>query len=58
MARRTTFLALRLMRAMVILGDIVKVVHPSEGSFDLSSYDNVVGAIIGIIWAVVALSAP
>ena len=38
-----------LMRAMVILGDIAKVVHPAEGSFDLSGYDNVVDAIIGII---------
>ena len=38
-----------LMRAMAILGDIAKVVHPAEGSFDLSGYDNVVDAIIGII---------
>ena len=38
-----------LMRAMAILGDAATVVHPAEGSFDLSGYDNVVDAIIGII---------
>lgn len=38
-----------LMRAMAVLGDIARVVHPAEGSFDLSGYDHVVDAIIGII---------
>ena len=38
-----------LMRASAILGDIAKVVHPAEGAFDLSSYDNVLDAIVGII---------
>ena len=37
------------MRASAILGDIAKVVHPAEGAFDLSSYDNVLDAIVGII---------
>jgi len=38
-----------LMRARAILGDIATVVHPAEGSFDLSGCDTVVEAIIGII---------
>ena len=38
-----------LMRAMTILGNIAEVVHPAEGSFDLSGYENVVDAIIGIV---------
>jgi wyosine [tRNA(Phe)-imidazoG37] synthetase (radical SAM superfamily) len=38
-----------LMRAMSILGNIAEVVHPAEGSFDLSGYKDVVDAIIGII---------
>jgi wyosine [tRNA(Phe)-imidazoG37] synthetase (radical SAM superfamily) len=38
-----------LMRATAILGDIARVVHPAEGSFDLSGYDSVVEAIIAII---------
>jgi wyosine [tRNA(Phe)-imidazoG37] synthetase (radical SAM superfamily) len=38
-----------LMRAVSILGNIAEVVHPAEGSFDLSGYENVVDAIIGII---------
>jgi wyosine [tRNA(Phe)-imidazoG37] synthetase (radical SAM superfamily) len=33
----------------VILGNIAEVVHPAEGSFDLSGYENVVDAIIDII---------
>ena len=40
---------LALMRATAILGSVAKVVHPAEGSFDLSGYDNVVDAVIGII---------
>jgi wyosine [tRNA(Phe)-imidazoG37] synthetase (radical SAM superfamily) len=38
-----------LMRALAILGDVARVVHPAEGSFDLSGSENVVDAIIGII---------
>jgi len=38
-----------LMRAMSILGNIAEVVHPAEGSFDLSGYENVVDAIVSII---------
>jgi wyosine [tRNA(Phe)-imidazoG37] synthetase (radical SAM superfamily) len=38
-----------LMRAMSILGRIAEVVHPAEGSFDLSGYENVVDAVVGII---------
>ncbi|MCL4528486.1 MAG: radical SAM protein [Chloroflexi bacterium] len=38
-----------LMRAISILGNIAEVVHPAEGSFDLSEYENVVDAIIGTI---------
>ena len=38
-----------LMRAVSILGNIAEVVHPAEGSFDLSGYENVVDAIIGVI---------
>lgn len=38
-----------LMRAISIFGNIAEVVHPAEGDFDLSGYDNAVDAIIGII---------
>ncbi len=38
-----------LMQAIAILGNIAEVVHPAEGSFDLSGYENVVDAVIGII---------
>jgi len=38
-----------LMQAMAILGNIAEVVHPAEGSFDLSGYDNPIDAVIGII---------
>ncbi|MBN1668511.1 MAG: radical SAM protein [Anaerolineales bacterium] len=38
-----------LLRASAILGDIAKVVHPAQGEFDLSGFDNVIDAIIGII---------
>jgi wyosine [tRNA(Phe)-imidazoG37] synthetase (radical SAM superfamily) len=38
-----------LMRAISILGNTAEVVHPAEGSFDLSGYANVVDAIVGII---------
>ena len=38
-----------LVRALSILGDVAEVVHPAQGSFDLSGYENVVDAVIGII---------
>ncbi len=38
-----------LLRARAILGKIAKVVHPIEGSFDISGYESVVEAIVGII---------
>jgi wyosine [tRNA(Phe)-imidazoG37] synthetase (radical SAM superfamily) len=38
-----------LMRALAILGNVAQVVHPAEGSFDLSGSENVVDAIVGII---------
>ena len=38
-----------IMRATAILGDIAHVVHPGAGDFDLSGYDNVVDAVVGII---------
>ena len=37
------------MRASAILGDIAHVVHPIEGTFDLSGYDSLVDAVVGII---------
>ena len=38
-----------LLRAMSILGEVARVVHPAEGHFDLGGYDNVADAVIGII---------
>jgi wyosine [tRNA(Phe)-imidazoG37] synthetase (radical SAM superfamily) len=38
-----------LMRAQAILGEIARVVHPTEGSFDLSGFEKVVDAIVSII---------
>ena len=38
-----------LIRATAILGSIARVVHPAEGSFDLSGYDSLTEAVIGII---------
>ncbi len=38
-----------LMRARAILGDIATVVHPAEGTFDLSGFDSVDAGIIAII---------
>ena len=38
-----------LMRAISILGEIAEVVHPADGSFDLSGYGNITDAVIGII---------
>jgi len=39
----------RLMQAIAILGNTAEVVHPAEGTFDLSGYDNPIDAVIGII---------
>ena len=38
-----------LIRALAILGEIAHVVHPAEGSFNLSGFDQVVDAIVSII---------
>jgi len=38
-----------LLRASAILGDTAQVVHPAEGTFALSGYENPSDAIIGII---------
>ena len=38
-----------LMRATAILGHIARVVHPVAGTFDLSGYDNLTDAIVGVI---------
>jgi wyosine [tRNA(Phe)-imidazoG37] synthetase (radical SAM superfamily) len=38
-----------LMRASAILGDIARVVHPAESNFNLSSSDNILDAVVGII---------
>lgn len=38
-----------LMRAVGILGDIARVVHPTQGSFDLSGSEDMIDAIVGII---------
>jgi wyosine [tRNA(Phe)-imidazoG37] synthetase (radical SAM superfamily) len=38
-----------LMRAISILGEAAEVVHPAEGSFDLSRNENITDAVIGII---------
>ncbi len=38
-----------LLRARAILGDLAAVVHPAEGTFDLSGFDTVAAAIISII---------
>lgn len=38
-----------LMQALAILGNIAEVVHPAEGSFNLSGYDDPVDAILAII---------
>lgn len=38
-----------LMRALAILGAVAHVVHPAQGSFDLSGSENIVDAIVGVI---------
>ena len=38
-----------LMRAQAILGDVARVLHPAQGTFDLSGYDNLTDAVVAII---------
>ena len=38
-----------LVRALSILGDVAEAIHPAQGGFDLSGYENVVDAVVGII---------
>lgn len=38
-----------LLRARAILGEIVNVVHPTAGTFDLSGYNSLSDAVVGII---------
>ncbi len=38
-----------LLRAAAILGDVAEIVHPVDGIFDLSGYENVADAIVGIV---------
>lgn len=38
-----------LLRAVAILGEIAHIVHPINGTFDLSGFDSLVDAVIGII---------
>jgi wyosine [tRNA(Phe)-imidazoG37] synthetase (radical SAM superfamily) len=38
-----------IMRALAILGDVAAVVHPKDGTFDLSGSENLIDAVIGII---------
>lgn len=38
-----------LMRATAILGEVAHIIHPVEGTFDLSGYESVVEALVGVI---------
>ena len=38
-----------LMRATALLGDVAHVVHPAEGTFDLSGCTNLADAVVGVI---------
>jgi wyosine [tRNA(Phe)-imidazoG37] synthetase (radical SAM superfamily) len=38
-----------LVQAVAILGNIAEVVHPAEGDFDLSGYENLIDAVVAII---------
>ncbi len=38
-----------LMRATALLGDIAHIVHPAEGTFDLSGHANIADAVVGVI---------
>jgi wyosine [tRNA(Phe)-imidazoG37] synthetase (radical SAM superfamily) len=37
------------MRALAILGEVARVLHPAAGSFDLSGYENLADAVISIV---------
>jgi wyosine [tRNA(Phe)-imidazoG37] synthetase (radical SAM superfamily) len=37
------------MRALAILGEVARVLHPAAGSFDVSGADNLADAVVGII---------
>lgn len=37
------------MRAQAILGGVARVIHHAHGTFDLSGYDNLIDAVVGII---------
>jgi hypothetical protein len=37
------------MRATAILGEHTRIIHPVQGKFDLSGYNNVIDAVIGVI---------
>ena len=38
-----------LLRARAILGQVASLIHPASGNFDLSGYDSIVEAVVGII---------
>lgn len=38
-----------LIRAQAILGDVAHVIHPVEGAFDLSGYESLADALVGIM---------
>ena len=38
-----------LLRATAVLGEIAKIVTPIEGEFDLSGYENITDAVVGIV---------
>ena len=38
-----------LMRATAILGEIARIIHPVQGEFDLSGYEDVLDAVVGVI---------
>ena len=38
-----------LMRATAILGEIARIIHPVQGEFHLSGYENVLDAVAGVI---------
>jgi wyosine [tRNA(Phe)-imidazoG37] synthetase (radical SAM superfamily) len=38
-----------LMRASALLGDVARIIHPAEGTFDLSGHENVTDAVIEVI---------
>jgi wyosine [tRNA(Phe)-imidazoG37] synthetase (radical SAM superfamily) len=38
-----------IMRAVAIFGEVASVVHPADGTFDLSGFNNLVNAVVAII---------